>query len=392
MVDRESTAMTSEPESLGMAKIVRLASQEKKFIGTVLIATAVLVLVGVLLMANSYTATTTLMPPQQNRSIASALLSQLGAASGLVSGEGGLKDPNDVFIAILQSRSIADALIAQHDLRSVYHRDRPEDLRNELAERTHIRSGKGGVISVSVDDPSPARAAALANSYVVELYRLNSRIAVTEAGQRRAFFENQYKLAEQELVEAQERFKRTQQSTGIVQLDAQARGIVEGTAALESQLAAKEVEVKAMQSYATDENPSLKLAEQEVAALREQLAKADKHHRSGTMDIAISQLPSAAMEYATKLRELKYKEGVLEAVGKQLEIARIDEAKDAPLIQVIDPAVPPTKPSGPNRAAIAVTAIMSAFVVATGWLFFREHYRRKPIAWTPKPSVNSDQW
>ena len=352
-----------------------------------MIAITIAALIVALLMKNSYTAVTTLMPPQQNRSIASALLSQLGAASALVTGETGVKDPNDLFIAILQSRTIADALIAQQNLQSVYRVKRPEDLRKALAGKTHIKSDKGGVIIVAVDDSSPTRAAALANSYVTELYRLNSHIAVTEAGQRRTFFENQYREAQQELLAAEEQFKSTQQNTGIMQLDAQAKAVIEQISALQLKLEAKEVQVQAMRSYATDQNPNLKLAEQEEAALREELAKADRHQPSERLDIPISQLPSAAMAYAMKLRDLKYKEAEVEALGKQLEVG-IDEAKEAPLIQVIDPAVPPTEPSGPNRIAIVVAAIISGFVLGTGWSIFREH----SSAWIPRQSIDSHRW
>jgi len=384
MVARATGPRAAESEPLSSAGLVRLIARDRKLVEAVIAVCMAAALIVAFLLPNSYTATTTLMPPQQNHSIASALLSQLGAASALVAGEAGIKDPNDVFIAILQSRSIADHLIAQHDLKSVYRKSRPEDLRASLAAKTHIRSDKGGVISVAVDDSNPARAAAVANAYVEELYKLNNRIAVTEAAQRRAFFENQYKQAEEELVAAQEEFKKVQESTGIVQLDAQAKGIVEGTSALEAKLASKEVQVQAMRSYATDQNPNLKIAEQEEQALREQLAKADKHQRSGTMDIAISQLPSAAMEYATKLREVKFREAELDALGKQFEIARIDEAKEAPLIQVIDPAVPPTKPSGPNRFAIVVAAMFSGFVLAVGWVILRDYRRMASITWADK--------
>lgn len=384
----KSAPLASEPELASMAGVLRVIRREKKFIGVVMIAITIAALIVALLMKNSYTAVTTLMPPQQNRSIASALLSQLGAASALVTGETGVKDPNDLFIAILQSRTIADALIAQQNLQSVYRVKRPEDLRKALAGKTHIKSDKGGVIIVAVDDSSPTRAAALANSYVTELYRLNSHIAVTEAGQRRTFFENQYREAQQELLAAEEQFKSTQQNTGIMQLDAQAKAVIEQISALQLKLEAKEVQVQAMRSYATDQNPNLKLAEQEEAALREELAKADRHQPSERLDIPISQLPSAAMAYAMKLRDLKYKEAEVEALGKQLEIARIDEAKEAPLIQVIDPAVPPTEPSGPNRIAIVVAAIISGFVLGTGWSIFREH----SSAWIPRQSIDSHRW
>jgi tyrosine-protein kinase Etk/Wzc len=371
--DENAVVPATGPDRITLGSLLDLFLREIRIIVAITACAAVFAAIFSFLLPHSYTATTTLMPPQQNRSIASALLSQLGPASALVAADAGAKDPNDVFIAILQSRSIADALVERYDLKSVYGKKQPEDLRARLAENTHIRTGKGGVINVAVEDRAPVRAAQIANSYVSELYLLNSRMAVTEAEQRRVFFEQQYKQAEQELARAQEEFRKTQQATGIIQLDAQAKGLVEGTAALQAKLASKEVEVKAMQTYATDQNPNLRVAQEELAALRMQVAKIDTHQRSGTMDVPSSNLPVAAMEYLSKLRNLKYREGVLESIAKQYEIARLDEAKNAPFLQVIDPAIPPTKPSGPNRLAIVVASTISAFVLVIAWVALREY-------------------
>jgi uncharacterized protein involved in exopolysaccharide biosynthesis len=321
------------------------------------------------------------MPPQQNRSLASALIAQLGGLPTMMASESGIKDPNDVFVSILESRSIADSLISQYDLKAVYHKVRIEDLRESLSRATNVRSDRGGTIVVSVEDKDANRAAALANSYVSEMYKLNSHMAMTEGAQRRVFFEQQRNAAREELEKAEAEFKKTQVSSGIVQFDAQAKGLVEQTFAIETRIAAQEVQVRSLQPYLTTQNEELKRAQSELAALREQLTKLENHPRVSTMDVPVSELPSAAMEYANRLRDVKSSEEMYETIGKQYEIARLDEAKDAPLLQIIDSAVPPTKPFGPHRIAIVLVSMMSAFVIGVGCALAHDSYRPNPTEW-----------
>jgi tyrosine-protein kinase Etk/Wzc len=376
----QNTIPPAGPFSIG--RLILLLHARRSAIGILMLSVGAIAAVIAFLLPVRYTATTTLMPPQQNHSLANALLAQLGGLPTMMASENGIKDPNDVFIAILQSRTIADSLIREYKLASVYRQHRPEDLRESLARATAVRSGKGETIVLSVEDHDAARAAAIANSYVDEMYKLDSRMAMTEGAQRRAFFEDQLKTAQDELERSEDRLRVAQQGSGIVQLDAQAKGMVEGAMALQAQVAAQEVQVRAMQPYVTAENPDLKRAQSKLAALREQLAQMENHSRTMTMDVSQSALPSAAMEYADRLRDVKFNEAAVEAIGKQYEIARLDEAKDAPLVQIIDPALPPTRRSGPNRIAIVLASMLSALVFAAGWLLAQDSWRSQPDGWT----------
>jgi tyrosine-protein kinase Etk/Wzc len=378
----DDTGRNTAAAGFSIRRLILLLDRKRNVLGIFTLAAGVLGGGIAFLIPSYYRATTTLMPPQQNHSLANALLSQLGGLPTMMASEAGIKDPNDVFIAILQSRSIADSLIGQYDLKAVYRQQRPEDLRESLSRATKIRSEKGGTIVVSVEDKDAGRAAALANSYVSEMYKLNSHMAMTEGAQRRVFFEQQMKAARDELQKSEAEFKKVQESSGIVQLDTQAKGIVEDAFAVQAQVAAQEVQIRSLQPYLTAQNVELKRAQSELAALREQLAKLENHPRVNKMDVPASQLPSAAMEYANRQRDVKYNEAVFEAIGKQFEIARLDEAKDAPLLQVIDSAVPPTRRSGPNRIAIVVVSMLSAFVLALGCILTQDSYRSNPVGWT----------
>lgn len=375
-------AVTAGTEGFSMGRLVLLMAGAKRFIGALTIAFGAVAALVALLLPNYYTATTTLMPPQQNRSVAGALLAQLGSFGTSLTSESGIKDPNDVFIVILQSRTVGDALSAKFDLAKVYRKRRPEDVLQALADATQIRTMKGGVIKISVEDRSPVRAAEIANAYAAEMYKVNGRLAVVEAAQRRAFYEQQLESARSDLLQAAERFKKSEQSTGIVALEAQAKGIVEGAGALQQQVAAKEAQVQAMQVYATGQNRNFKLAQAELAALRAQLAKIENHRRDWTLDVPASKLPAATTEYAAMSREVKYAEAVVETIAKQYQIARIDEAKSAAVIQAIDPAVVPSKKSRPNRLVLILGAMMSGLVIAVAWVLGRDSYRSNPAAWT----------
>src|SRR5258708_25373301 len=226
-----------------------------------------------LLLPKTYTANAKIMPPQQNQSMGAmaALSSQLGPLAALAGGSLGLRTPSDLYVAMLRSRTVADNLVDRFSLIKVYDTKLRVDARRRLENRTEISAGKDGVISISVDDRSPQRAADLANGYVDELEKLTKTLAVTEATKRRLFFEREVKMASDELANAEVALKQTQEKTGLILLDSQSRAMIESLTSLRARVAAQEVKVQAMRSFATTENPDLVLAEQELATMRAQL-------------------------------------------------------------------------------------------------------------------------
>lgn len=329
-----------------------------------------------LLLPKDYTAQARILPPKENTSIASAVLGQFGPLLGSAGKDLGIHNPNDMYVAMLRSRTVADALIDQFSLMSVYHKKLRVDARKQLDTLTDISAGRDDVISISVEDRDPRRAANIANAYVVELGELTKTLAVTDAAKRRLFFQGEVKTANDELAAAEDALKQTEEKTGIIQLDSQAKVLLEGYADLRAQVAAKEVQIQAMKSFATPENPDLLRAQQELAALRAQLARFESGHGGTGSSIALARVPEAGLEYVRKLREVKYRESMFELLLKQYEIARIDEAKDAALVQVLDRAVPPEKRSWPPRTALVVAGTLLGLVIAISIAFGLEWLQR----------------
>jgi tyrosine-protein kinase Etk/Wzc len=216
----------------------------------------------------------------------------------------------------------------------------------------------------------------MANAYVDEYRKLSSAIAVTEASQRRLFFEQQLVQAKEELTHAEEALKQTEQKTGLIQLDGQARAVIESVAQLRGQVAAKEVQIRAMRQFAADQNPDLQLAEQELAGLQSQLARMGAGG-SGSGDFLMPKgsVPQAGLDYVRKLRDVKYQETIFELLAKQFEIAKIDEAHQGAVVQVIDRAVIPDKKSSPMRLLIIAVCTAAGLILAVLWVLFSEALR-----------------
>ena len=368
------------PAEVDAIAVLQVLANHKMRILKVTLAAALLALIFALLLPKMYTATTTVLPPQQNQSNAIAMLGQLGAITGLGSTDLGLKNPDDLFVAMLQSRTIADRLIDRFDLRREYSVQQYQAARKTLESRSKIVAGDEGLISISVTDRDPKRAAELANAYVDLLHELNGNLAITEAGQRRVFYQQQLDTEREGLTQAEVALKQVEENSGLIQPDAQGRAIVSAVADMRAQVAIHEVQLQSMRAYATASNPDVIRAQQELAGLRAQLAKLERNTGevgNGNLQVPTRQLPAVELQYLRQLRDVKYHEALYEFLSKQLEASRIDEAKDAILVQVVDKAVIPERKSAPKRTLIVlVTAIIAFFLSCLGVLLM-EALRRK---------------
>jgi uncharacterized protein involved in exopolysaccharide biosynthesis len=308
------------------------------------------------------------------------MLGQLGAIAGLGSADLGLKNPDDLFVAMLGSRTIQDRLIDRFDLRRVYSVRQYQAARKTLESRSDIVAEKEGLISISVTDRDPGRAADLANAYVDELHELNGKLAFTEAGQRHVFYQQQLDAEREALAQAEVVLKQMEEKSGLMQPDAQGRAIVSAVADMRAQVAIHEVQLQSMRTYATESNPDVKRAQQELAGLRAQLGKLERNTGelgNGNLQVPTRQLPAVELEYLRRLRDVKYHEAVYDFLNKQLEASRIDEAKDAILVQVVDKAAIPERKSGPRRALIVFVTAAVAFLLSCLGVLLMETLRRK---------------
>ena len=294
---QNNEAQQPEEDEINLLDLLIILVKHKKMILGVTFAAALLALGISLLLPNIYTATAKILPPQQRQSSASVLLSQLGGAAlgGLAGGALGIKNPNDLYIAMLKSRNIMEKIARRFDLQKVYEAKNLTDTLKTLEQVSAIAAGKDGIITVEVDDKDPERAAAMANAYIEELNKLMQTFALTEAAQRRQFFETQMKPAKDKLTDA---------------------------------------------------------------------------------EIALDRTPNTSLKYMDALRNLKYQEAIYEILAKQFEMAKLDEAKDSPLIQVLDKATTPEKKSKPKRSLIVLLATLAAFFLAVIWAFIGEAMQR----------------
>lgn len=327
--------------------------------------TMLLTAIVVVVIPVSYTGTAMIMTPPSLQSSASALLSQVSSLASLLPEglEGGLKNPQETYVGILSSRTVADELIARFNLQKLYRRRTIVDTRRALAKHTHVESTKGLLIRITVEDRSPQRAAAMANEYVDALYRINKHLALTEASQRRLFLEQQVAAESEALSKAETDFKHTQEATGVIQLTGQAELTLRTIAQLRAELVSRELALQQLRSVATESNEKVAEMETNVAALREQLAKAERGDGSEMTDyfLPAGKVPAAGLEYIRAMRQLRYHEALFEMLSKQYQVARLDEAKSPPLLQVVDYAIASDKRSWPPRTLLVFLAGLLSF-------------------------------
>jgi uncharacterized protein involved in exopolysaccharide biosynthesis len=371
-----------EDDEISLLDLLIALAERKRLILWVTAAFAILAIVISLLLPKRYTATVTLLPPQQNSSMGAALASQLGGMGGmaaLAGGSLGLKNPNDMFVGMLKSRTVEDAMVEHFGLMQEYRARYLSDARKAFEKRATVDgSGKDGLIHISVEDRDPRRAAELANGYVDQFQNLSQHLAITEASQRRLFFEQQLEQAKDNLANAEEALKQTEQTTGLIELSSQANALIESAASLRAQITAREVQIQGMQTYATGENAELVQAQRELESMRAQLAKlgGSEDSTGGELIVPKGRVPEAGLEYVRKLRDVKYNETIFDILARQFELAKLDEAKQGALIQVVDPAIPPDKKSFPKRALIVIGATVLGFFIGVFMALFQVGFRR----------------
>jgi uncharacterized protein involved in exopolysaccharide biosynthesis len=378
LTEKRTTA-GPEQDGIELFGMLLVVAREQRTILRATAAAALLSATIALLLPGVYSARAVILPPQEDHSGlnpmalgALAALSSNGSTGGL-GGAIGLQNPSDIYIGMLKSRSVADAVIRRFDLQALYGADSLAQTREELDKQVSISNGTDGLITVVFEDGDAERAAEVANAYVEELERLTRRIAITEAAQRRLFIEQQIRLTQDKLAQAENALRQTQEQTGVIDLDNQGKAIIEAVADLRAQAAAKEVQISTMQSYATPRNPDLIRARQELSGLRAQIGKLEHDNIAGNGDImlATGRMPEAGLEYLRKLRDMKYQQAVYEMLAQQYESARVDEARNSVVIQVVDPAVALDEESGPRRTLIVLVATVCTLLLAVMWALAR---------------------
>jgi uncharacterized protein involved in exopolysaccharide biosynthesis len=355
MASEAKQSSMQDDDEISLLAILQVVAENARLLifGPLLVGLAALG--GAFLITPTFTATTMIVAPlQQHSGDAAALLAQLVAMANAA----GIKNPADLYVGLLKSRTIADRIIDRFKLMDVYAARYREDARNVLERNSSISAGKDGLITIKVGDHDPKRAAAIANAYVEELSSLVGGLALTEAKQRRLFFEKELAIAKQNLVRAEVALAGAGTSESVLKFNHGT--LIESLASLKAQIVAKEVQLSSMRAYLTANSPDFGRVQQELAALRAQLAKADQSLPVG-----------GNADYINRYRDFKQQEALFEQIAKQYELAKIDESSEGAVIQVVDVAQPPERKSKPQKALIAIQATLASGLVLLLFVFIR---------------------
>jgi len=380
---------TSAGDSLSLVTLIDGAARLARHRRLIALATTGSLLAGILvslLLPNRYQATTKIMTPQQSQSSVAMLMSQLasspsGSLVTAAAGGGGLglKNPNDIYLGLLNSRTVADAIVEKFGLGKAYGAKDRTGAREVLAGNTKIASERSGLISISVTDTDGARAAGIANAYTEELRSLSKSLAMSEASERRVFYEEQLGRAKEDLIAAGVAFQQVQKGKGLVQLDTQTKALISGLADLRAQKTARQVELDAVRSYSTERNPQVQLAERQLSSLQAEIDRLEQSgYAAGSSGLGFKDVTGAGLEYMHAEHELLYRQTLFDLLIKQYDAAKLDEAKYAAVIHVVEPAIPSDRKSFPHRASFSLAFAFFGFSGSCFYLFLRDFSQSHP--------------
>ena len=364
--------------------------ERRRFLWRVTARAFLLATIVAFLIPKRYPSTTRLMPPDQQSGSGMAMLaamsSRAGANFGGLAGDLlGVKNSGDLFLDILRSRTVEDRLIERFDLRKVYGDKYWEDARKDLAQYTDLSEDrKSGVITITITDREPRRAQQLAMAYVEELDRLVADVSTSSARRERMFIEERLKNVKQDLDTASRQFSEYASQNTAVDISAQAKTMVDAAARLEGELIATRSELEGLEQIYNPNNIRVRSLRARVDELNRQLQKlgGDSATLSDPADPksqaefpSIRQLPLLGVRWADLYRQTKIEETVYELLTQQYELAKIQEAKEIPVVKVLDAAVVPERKSSPHRLLIIVLGTMFAFVGGCVWLLGNALFR-----------------
>ncbi|MEM7705883.1 MAG: Wzz/FepE/Etk N-terminal domain-containing protein [Pseudomonadota bacterium] len=333
------------------------------------LAAAIVAVIYCKLVDPVYTATARILPPQYNENTVSGMQNQLGGESQLGNSALTLKNPTDLFVGVLKSRTIMDAVIDNQSLAEHYGMAKSHDLRQKLGGSTTIRAGKDGIVSISVEDLDPERAAEIANAYVRQFYAFSAELAQQQAQRRSDFYDNALTRARARLDQADMALSSVEKQTGFTRLNGQDQAIVQAAAEIQAQIAAREIQLRTMASYTTEANPDVQLYKRELSHLREELEsmKGGLGSTEGRALIELGGAPDALQLHGQRQREVEYWESIVLVVGRFGELGKIDVTRDMSLFQVLDWAIAPEDKSKPRTS---VAAILTLLGTGSGCLFW----------------------
>jgi tyrosine-protein kinase Etk/Wzc len=373
-----SSAVEEEESSIDLVALFQALRRGTRTIFRVTLGFFALATVVAFLLPFQYTSAVSFIPPNLNNSssMASALAGQLSAlgAGDLV---GGVKNPGDLYAGILRSRSVTGELVKQFDLMHVYRVKKESQAEKILDSSTDVTVDmKSSIVTVGVTAKSPVLAHDLASAYMDALRETNGRLALSQSSQRRLFFGQQLEQEKNDLADAEVDLKKTEEQSGLIAPTGQTEAEITTIAQTQAQVAVREVQLAALRDSATEQNPEVIRLRSEIDDLQGQLARLQRGSGDGsTAAIPTSKVPELQLEYVRKEREVKYHEALFDMLSRQYEAARLDEARDAPVLQVLDPASYPDTKSSPKRSYYMAGGLVFGFLASCVWVLIREPLR-----------------
>lgn len=371
----EKTQKIHQEEINGLDYVIVIL-KHKEFLIKATLLSFVVSLVIAFLIPPVYLAETRILPPQTAASsMASVFSTQMGAI-GLSPTGLGVKTPNDLYLALLKTKPVAEFVINRCGLLTYYGTNSLDSVRQTLFNNLVARDDKkSGILTIGYKAGSPEKAADIANAFVAGLQTLNNTLAVTEAGQRRLFFEEQLKISKERLIASEEALKSFQQRTGTIKIDDEAKAAIGSASELRAKISAKEVQMRIMRTYATPENPDLLKLQSEIEALRVELQRMESKADSVNDSLrSVGRISSLETEYLRRMREFKHAEAMYEVFVKQYSAAKIDESRDAGIVQIIELADAPLGRHSPSRRRIVLLSTVLTFLCAIGISFLRNYW------------------
>ncbi len=366
-------------DSISLLDLLIVPLKRKKTVLIITLAAVAITAVVSLTMPEIYVAKTRILRPQQESSaVVSKLLSQFGGAAGTAADLFGLNSPNALYIALFTSRPVMKAVVERFDLVRLYGAETVVAASEQLSANVKVKSSSwSGILTISVYDRDPQLAADMANALVEELKNLTKRLAITEAAQRRVFFGERLRETQKQLIKAEKDMANFKAKTGALKLDAQAKAVISSISSMRAKIAEKEVQLRVMRTYSAPDNPDLQRLEEALQALKAELKKLETGEGKGYNHLMSTEgMPEVSIEYIRRLRELKFTEELYNLFLKQYEAARLDEGRDAVMIQVLEKAIPPEKRIQPKRRRMVMIAALTGLLFSIFLTFLLEYLEK----------------
>lgn len=349
-------------EEICMFDYLEIIVSSWRLIARITILSAVISIIIALLLPKKYSSTARILPPQQDVNLMGMMMGAGGGLSSLAGGMLGLGTPADQYASILKSERIGDAVIDRFKLMDVYKMDYRLDMYEKLNKLVDISAGKkDGIITISVEDEEPIRAAGIANAYIEELDKLTAEINMTGGSKSKLFFEKRLSQSRIDLANAEEEIRKFQKINKTIDVTEQAKASIVGIAELRAQLALQEIQLAGLSRRFTENSQEVKDTKTAISRIKGQINKLEGNSK-GDVIPAVGSIPDMGQEYIRLMRDFKIQETLVELLTKQYELAKLNEAKDVTSIQIIQKAQVPDKKVKPKRRNLVLGITFVSFI------------------------------